>query len=50
MQSILMLVWFILVVEPECENHRAGELASSTNYVSHRTPDLRPDGYTSGFL
>lgn len=50
MQSILMLIWFILVAEPVPCNLRAIEWTSSTHYGSHNTPDKRPEGYTSGFL
>lgn len=48
MQSILMLIWFVLVAEPLTLHLRAIEWTSSTHYDS-QPQDQRPlIGYPSG--
>lgn len=50
MQSILMVVWFILVNEPTTCELRAIERTSSTCYGCQLQESLWPKyGYTSGF-
>lgn len=50
MQSILMVVWFILVVEPLTCELRAIERVASTRNGCHIAPDLRPLCHFSGFV